>query len=167
MRLICSECGAEIPSGSDFCYRCGAMAKNPLRYDEEDDVVISNYCFKCGAAIGKDDQYCMKCGASLSSSPLSAPTRREPMTWRSILAILLALIPGFFDIFGLGQLVQKRWGKAFIYISMTLILFYVEPAFLASKSATTLLMCLRLMIFIFQAMDVFKGNNRRASDGLD
>lgn len=55
---ICSTCGAEIPSGSVFCIKCGNKVEN----------VISNnaMCPSCGALVKIGASFCNKCGFQFS-----------------------------------------------------------------------------------------------------
>ena len=54
--VICTSCGAEIPSGSAFCGKCGGKV-----------VVNKNkICPKCGSSVPYDDVFCNNCGERLN-----------------------------------------------------------------------------------------------------
>ncbi len=58
---ICRGCGAEVPSDSKFCTKCGSkIGENP-------DVNINGQkvCHQCGAVITDEDQFCPECGTTL------------------------------------------------------------------------------------------------------
>lgn len=77
------------------------------------------------------------------------------------LSVTLAIIPGFFNIFGLGQIIQRRWSKAFVFICATALLFYITPAFLENSSNYWLIIALQIIIFMFSLMDVFTHVGKR------
>lgn len=161
MRRICTGCGMEIPEGNDFCYECGAWADKALVIDDEGQYIYSKFCIKCGSPLSPDSEYCKECGAKTEESniPISAFRTPRRYTNRDILALILAIVPGFLNIYGLGQIVQKRWSKAFTYICITAILLYIQPAFFASNNLLVLLF-LQLGIFVISLLDIFKGINQ-------
>ena len=158
MRRICTGCGSEIPEGNDFCYECGAWADKALLADDDGRYIYNKYCIRCGSPLNPDAEYCSECGAKTEESgiPIRNAYSRVTYTKRDLLAIFLAIVPGFLNIYGLGQIVQKRWSKAFTYICITAMLLYIEPAFIGSNNLMILLV-LQLGMFVISTMDIFKG----------
>ncbi len=156
MKRICSGCGSEIPEGSDFCYACGAWATNSFAINDEGTVLYSNKCVKCGNALIPGSKYCAYCGAQASESNI--PIRRSSGAYSSkdIMAIMLAVIPGLFNVFGLGQIILRRWSKAFVYICSTLMLFYITPSLISSTNGYLILIFIQVFFFFISVWDVFR-----------
>ena len=161
IRHICTGCGSEIPEGQDFCYVCGSWTKNALTLDDEDRIRYSDMCLNCGKALPKDSDICPFCGAKVEERYSEPVVVRRPWTMADYLSVTLAIIPGFFNIFGLGQIIQRRWSKAFVFICATVLLFYITPAFLESSSNYWLIIALQIIIFMFSLMDVFTHVGKR------
>ncbi|MDD1767078.1 MAG: zinc ribbon domain-containing protein [Methanomassiliicoccales archaeon] len=51
-KLVCSECGAEVPTDAKKCPRCGEP------FEEEGELV----CTSCGAKVKESDKKCWNCG---------------------------------------------------------------------------------------------------------
>ena len=146
---ICSECGQTIPEDSDFCHYCGALKMKAFRTDEKGDI-NPNVCHSCGAAVERGQNFCRSCGAALMpSGPTIVPIRMKKY---APIALLLALIPGFFHIYGLGHLVMKQWLRGGMFLAMTVILFFVGPSF----ENQFVFLILDMGVFLFQMMDVMK-----------
>ena len=155
MKRICCGCGAEIPADRDFCYTCGAWAKDAYLLNDDLTVIYAKTCPKCGKQLIPESQYCSYCGEKVSESgiPVRSASKTK-YTNMDLLAAGLAIIPGFFNIFGLGQLVQKRWSKAFVYICTTLLLFYITPSLEATDAGSTILIFIQVGFFFFSVVDV-------------
>ncbi len=99
--IFCTECNAEIPKISKFCFECGKPVK-PETQDQPNEIITCpnchtelspglNFCTECGVKVGQKSgdtekcpecsseispglQFCTKCGASLKAkrSPTSA-----------------------------------------------------------------------------------------------
>ena len=105
--VSCPQCGADIPSGAQFCSVCGH--KMPLPAPKPDTCVqcgaplspgalfcsvcgqrvpvpapVPNTCPKCGAAVNADMLFCVACGTKLEqpaevpSPPSAAPEFSNP-----------------------------------------------------------------------------------------
>lgn len=63
-KMMCANCGAEIPYGSIYCNACGKKAN--VREDGEADApkqeISGKTCTKCGAALEDGSRFCMNCG---------------------------------------------------------------------------------------------------------
>lgn len=65
-RIICKNCGKEIPESMMFCDQCGM--KNPVA----EHIMAqkqANTCHQCGAAIREDSAFCSRCGAKRQEVP--------------------------------------------------------------------------------------------------
>jgi len=161
MSVICSECGSEIPEGADFCYRCGARLDHALKVTEDGSGIISNTCFNCGGGISPNDQFCQHCGKPVSSSYI--PLNRTKVSRKGLIAIVVAFLAGLVDVFGLGQLILKRWAKGAAFLVITAVLFYLAPSFLATETGTFILLAMRLLTFFLQISDVIKAVYREGA----
>jgi RNA polymerase subunit RPABC4/transcription elongation factor Spt4 len=155
MRRICRGCGYEIPDDSDFCHRCGEWADKALNVNDEGTVLYSDRCSSCGEDLPPGADFCPHCGASTAGSNINLVRRPFKLTTNNIIAILLAVVPGFFNVFGLGQIYQRRWSKAFMFLAISALLIYVAPSFLQFTNTTMLLILIQVAMFMFSLSDVF------------
>ena len=163
MKRICSGCGSEIPDGSDFCYSCGAWADKSFNINDEGTILYYQYCMKCGKELVPGAEFCVHCGAKAKDSEIPINIKKKTMhldIW-DLIAILLAVIPGFFNVFGLGQIIQRRWAKAFIYLCTTGLLFYVGPSISSQSNGEMLMLIIQIGFFFVSVMDVFRGIGER------
>lgn len=148
MTYICGECGAEIPDDMDFCPRCGCVKEKAYRVGDSSAAV----CPSCGNPVGPADLFCGVCGTKLNPVAqfpnIPAPVMRK----HGYAAILLAFIPGFFNIYGLGHLVMRKWSRGLMFMAMGLIIWYINGWQLASSSS--LVMILNIAVFFYQAIDI-------------
>ena len=161
MTRICRGCGNEIADGQEFCYECGAWADQAIDIDDRGGITYAEMCLNCGKALPNDSEFCPYCGQKVERAIPEKVSVRRSWNTMDYLSIALAVIPGFFNIFGLGQIVQRRWSKAFIFISMTVILLYLAPSFSQNSSSTWVLFLLQIGLFIFSLMDVFSNAGKR------
>lgn len=162
MTRICIGCGEEIPDGQEFCYRCGAWADKAVQLDDSGGIVYSDMCPGCGKAVPSGSEYCPYCGTKVQGSAAVRQTVvRRPWDTRDYLSVAFAVIPGFFNIFGIGQIVQRRWSKAFVYITMTIILYYLKPSFSENTGSSWVLLILQMGLFMFSLIDVFNNAGKR------
>ena len=69
-------------------------------------------------------------------------------------ALALGLIPGFFNIFGLGHFVMKSWAKGCMFLAMSVILLYINGWSLVSSDI--MIVMLSVMVYFYQAMDLMR-----------
>lgn len=55
---VCSNCGAPLGDGQDFCPKCGTPKNAPKK----------NVCGKCGAELQEGQEFCPKCGQKVGLS---------------------------------------------------------------------------------------------------
>ncbi len=162
MTRVCRGCGNEIPEGQEFCYECGAWADQAIIIDNRGGITYSEMCLNCGKALPNGSEYCPYCGEKVPEAAPIEPVRvRRPWDVLDYLAVALAVIPGFFNVFGLGQIIQRRYSKAFIYISMTIILIYLAPSLSQVSTGKVVLFFLQIGLFMFSLLDVFRNTGKR------
>lgn len=147
MMYICSECGSQIPEDSDFCYHCGALRTKALQMDDSGHMEMGK-CYSCGEPVKGEEYFCSKCGA-----PLVKATQPHLVKY-GMLAIFMAAIPGFFNIFGLGHLVLKQWSRGIMFMVMGALLWWIEPGYM--MSGDLFIMMLRIGVFFYQMMDIYR-----------
>ncbi len=54
--VTCSDCGADTPEESRFCYKCGHQ------------IITINRCGKCAAELPADAVFCLQCGHKLAEA---------------------------------------------------------------------------------------------------
>ncbi len=145
MKYICPECGSEIEDGADFCYNCGCLKSKA--YAVRDAGAEGNICSKCGEEVSEGELFCRHCGA-----PVAAAATPLKVSSNSSLALLLAFVPGFFSIYGLGHLVLKEWIRASMFLSMTALYWYMRMSY----NNSWVLMLLSIGLFIYQTVDIFR-----------
>ncbi len=166
MRNVCSGCGEEIPEGNEFCYHCGAWTKDALHIDDKGTLVLGDMCSQCGKPLNPGDAFCAYCGtkAEPSGTPIVSAVPMKRLTSMDYAALALAFIPGlFFNIFGLGQVIQKRWSKAFVYLCISGLLFYIGPSMATTTSGTLMLLVMQIGVFLISFSDVFRGITNRGT----
>lgn len=150
MRRICHDCGREIPDDMDFCQYCGCMADKATMVD--DNGIPSRTCPSCGAAASMTDSFCGSCGAKLEGAPQMMPMMRPVMRRNGPLAFILAVIPGFLNIFGLGHFLMKQWSRGAMFLCMSLVIWYVNGG--SMFSSNLLMSMVSILVFIYQLNDI-------------
>ncbi len=146
MRYVCPECGSQIPDDSDFCHVCGCLKSKAYAFDD-DMSSGQGTCPRCGSETRPGEMFCERCGAPLR---VQSPFR---FSKRNATAMLLALIPGFFSIYGLGHLVLKEWIRGVMFLAMTALYWYMR---LASGTNGLILIFLSVALYIYQMSDLFR-----------
>ena len=59
---VCPVCGAEVPTTSNFCDKCGAPMKKEEPVVEEAAPVVERVCVKCGTTLESGAVFCPNCG---------------------------------------------------------------------------------------------------------
>ncbi len=71
-RIVCGECGADIPSGGAACPRCGASVELPAAGSQD----VRRVCTLCGYRNPATATFCESCGAKLSGVAAAEPAPR-------------------------------------------------------------------------------------------
>jgi len=148
MRYICSQCGKEIPADSDFCYACGALRDKSLVIDEEGGESTAMVCHKCGEPLTGNESVCPKC-----STPLVKEIPEQVRKY-ALWALLLALVPGFFNIFGLGHILMKQYGRGGMFLIISGVLWLIYPGYTLAPSF--FIMFIRILVFMYQLFDLYR-----------
>ncbi len=149
MRYICHDCGNEIPDDMDFCLSCGCLREKATLVDDRTGMPLG-ICLSCGADIVPGSAFCSTCGKELPGMTYLQLKLRKHGT----LALILALLSGFFNIFGLGHLVLREWSKGISFLVISLVLFYVNGFSLYSSTFLMSMLC--VAVYFFQVMDLFR-----------
>ena len=64
--MKCANCGSELPSGANFCLKCGAKKEKPVEFK----------CPKCGTNLPKNSEFCYNCGQNLKEEVYEAKVER-------------------------------------------------------------------------------------------
>lgn len=152
MKYVCPECKCQYEGDLDFCPRCGCMRDKAAALNDQGQ--IENVCPGCGERFNLGDRYCGKCGHELpavASDPMAmAPHPRKYGT----VAIVAALLGGFFNVFGLGHIILKKYSRAAMFLVISLVLWYLNGWTWASTSILTLV--LDFVIYFYQCMDILR-----------
>ena len=146
MRYVCPECGSQIPEDSDFCHVCGCLKSKAYVFND-DSSSAQGTCPRCGSETRPGEMFCERCGAPLR---VQSPFR---FSKRNATAMLLALIPGFVSIYGLGHLVLKEWIRGAMFLAMTALYWYMR---LGSGTNSLILIFLSVALYIYQMSDLFR-----------
>lgn len=127
--FICDECGTASDDSLGFCRKCGSTKGRHV-----DDEVGQD-------KMRVDTQY----GSVFIDETVA---RKVPI------AMMLAFLPGLFDIFGLGQLYLKKWGHAALFIGLTALVIAVRFGGLLPMLVPHMWL-ITLGLFILQLVDMY------------
>ncbi len=147
MPVYCGECGNEIPADMEFCPTCGSYRNKAINVDDKGMVVRA--CPSCGREYNSGDVYCGACGHEL---PDARPTIALRQRKNASIAIMLALIPGFFNIFGLGHFVLKNYARGMMFLVIGIVIMYINGWQLFSTSF--FISVIHIGMYLYQCMDI-------------
>ena len=146
MTKVCGECGRGIPYDMDFCPYCGSRSTLEVGGQGPTGML----CPDCGTPYSYGDRFCGKCGASLPQvSPQVVVARMRKHTNP---ALMVALIAGFFNVFGLGHIILKSYIRGVMFIVMGVVIWYLNGWNLFGGGFTVPL--LTVAVYFYQAIDV-------------
>ncbi len=146
MTRVCGECGHEVPDDMDFCPYCGSRATMSVSNEGIPEMI----CPSCGTPFHPGDMFCGKCGTSL---PSVSPQMMMPrMRKNGSLAVMVSLIAGFLNVFGLGHLILKQYVRGVMFLIISAIIWYLNDFNLFSQSFAVML--LTIAVYFYQVMDV-------------
>lgn len=125
-------------------------------------------CTECGRVSEEDSDFCLVCGSEKGSNvnrDLIPPefdfktTNRGTFIVRGNIrmlrvALILAFIPGLFNVFGLGHLALKQFGKAIPLMAFSCFYYYEKYTSHFGLDAQVMFF-LSLAVFFVQMWDVF------------
>jgi ribosomal protein L40E len=76
--VLCRNCSANLPEGSEFCLKCGKPISPPAAEAALPAAAATLACAKCGASLPEGAQFCVKCG-----KPVSSPAKAVAVADRS------------------------------------------------------------------------------------
>ena len=126
-------------------------------------------CTECGRVHQEDLDFCPHCGSTKGGNvdPALIPPEfrivngpRGPYvakvdTRRFYIALALALIPGVFDIFGLGHIVMRRYLSGIGFLCCTALAYYERFTHHFGVDSTILFIA-TLAVLVLQMWDIFR-----------
>jgi TM2 domain-containing membrane protein YozV len=112
-----------------------------------------SYCPCCGAFVENHWDYCQKCGKYLrgllnvSETPVYVGRKKDPM-----IALLLALIPGLFGIWGIGHFYVEEFGKGILLLFLGLILAFIM---ILNIICGLIILIIGFFIWLWQGYDAY------------
>ncbi|MBO4503076.1 MAG: zinc ribbon domain-containing protein [Candidatus Methanomethylophilus sp.] len=154
-KRYCLECGGQVEPGADFCYTCGS--RRVIDVDPETNRVVmqKGHCPYCGRDNDPDATFCGNCGKRIGDFEYVGDLNR-PLTAKDFVIMLVTLLPGAFNLFGLGHILLKRYSRAFVYLIISAVLIYMRLTIAgASMSTLIIIEVIGLVVYLKQAMEVF------------
>lgn len=146
MTRSCAECGREVPDDMDFCPHCGCRTTVSVN----DTGMPEMACPSCGMPFRPGDRFCGRCGTSL---PSITPQMLMPrMRKHAGTAVVVSLVAGFFNVFGLGHIILKGYARGAMFLVLSLIIWYLNGWSLFSGDF--LIMLLTIAVYFYQVIDV-------------
>ena len=141
--FICEECGRVTDSpDADFCYHCGSNKGSTAMQN----MIPPSY--QPIQANGGGVVYADK-----------SKLRKIP------LALILAFVPGLFDIFGLGHFIIGRWARGLGFLAISGGYYYVKY-FSGWDMILPYLFVLSLGVFVVQMIDLYNGFKKLLNDSI-
>lgn len=157
---FCMECGEQVGPGEDFCYRCGSRRIVNVNLENNRVVLKKGQCPFCNNFNNPEDGFCSKCGQRIGEFEYSG--RSRPLDSTDYLTIILALVPGIFNLFGLGHIVLRQYSRAFMYLGISAVLLYLRWFAPGSTVAMRLAVeIVGLIVFMKQAFEVLGSVQRK------
>lgn len=116
------------------------------------------YCGQCGHDISEDSEFCRWCGAYMDrqENEVHVHIRTDNIEpQKRTFALLLAIVPGFFDVFGLGHIYLGKYLKGIIFLAVSVILFAINVTMEISSWEIYFTLG-TLALFMVQIVDIFK-----------
>lgn len=154
-KRYCLECGSEVEPGADFCYTCGSRRVIEVDSNTNRVVMPKGHCPFCGHDNAPDAKFCGSCGKRIGDFEYVGNVNR-PLTSRDLMIMIATLLPGAFNIFGLGHILIKRYSRAAVYLIISAVLIYMRFS-LSDASMSTLIMIeiIGLVVYLKQAFEIF------------
>lgn len=138
MSWTCSECGRLEHGDTEFCTRCGALKADGYAY---------LFCENCGHALAEGATYCVNCARSGTAYNVTEDRRY-------FIALILAAVPGMFDMFGLGHIFLGRWVKGLSLALTSMALLYLAGIYIDNSQYLKWLDVASVAIYTVQFLDL-------------
>jgi hypothetical protein len=138
MPWICSECGRTEYGDIGFCTGCGA-----LRADGTEHPVCKN----CGSVLAEGTSYCGSCSRPVNAYGAAGDRRH-------FLALIFAVVPGMFDIFGLGHIFLGKWIRGLALALSSMALMYLKGIYIDNFEYLKWLAVVSVVIYTVQFLDL-------------
>ena len=151
----CMECGSAVEPDADFCYTCGSRRIVDVRSSDNRILMEPGHCPYCGHDNIPEAKFCASCGRRIGEFEHSAPTKTR-LTSFDLLVIMAALVPGLFNVFGIGHLVARKYSRGVMYLIISAVFLYIRFASgTLSISTIILLEIIGVVIYLKQMMEIF------------
>lgn len=129
-----------------------------------------NHCNDCGYTSDGDLDFCIKCGSKnivnfvaptlpegyeVVNTPNGLVAANVPFVKKIPIALFLAFVPGLFDIFGLGQIVLKKYVKGVLFLASSAFCIAVSYFGFLPQIADYMWI-ISMAIFILQIVDLYR-----------
>lgn len=83
--MFCSNCGKEIPDGSEFCPYCGTNLNEEIKKEKTEVVeeVKENICNNCNKEIPEESEFCPYCGYNLKDNIPSTDIENDSIAYEN------------------------------------------------------------------------------------
>ncbi|MDD4245266.1 MAG: zinc ribbon domain-containing protein [Candidatus Methanomethylophilaceae archaeon] len=145
MPWTCSECGRMEYGDIEFCTRCGALKADGYEYP---------VCERCGSVLAKGAPYCDNCARTVAVYN-SAEDKRY------FIALILAVVPGMFNILGLGHIFLGRWVRGLALALSGMALLYLTGVYMDNSEYQKWLAVASVVIYTVQFLDLLISRSLR------
>lgn len=151
----CMECGSAVEPDADFCYRCGSRRIMDVRTADNRVVMEPGHCPYCGHDNIPEAKFCASCGRRIGEFEYTRAPKTQISSYE-FLIIMAALVPGLFNVFGLGHLLAKRYSRGIMYLVISAVFLYIRFASGTLVNSTIILLeIIGVVIYLKQAMEIF------------
>lgn len=156
IRRYCMECGSDVEPGADFCYTCGSRRVIDVDSGSNRLIIEKGHCPFCGHDNSPDAMFCGSCGRRIGEFEYVGRPKTG-LTTNDLIILTLTLVPGFFNIFGLGHIALKKYSRGVMYLIISAV--YIYMAFTLQGAGISTIIMLELIgiaIFVKQASEVMR-----------
>ncbi len=151
----CMECGSTVEPGADFCYACGSRRIVDVRSADNRVIMQPGHCPYCGHDNVPDAKFCASCGRRIGDFEYSGVPKVQLSSF-DMLVLMAALIPGLFNVFGIGHLLVKKYSRGIMYLVISAVFLYVRYAAGVLEISTIILLeVIGVVVYLKQAMEIF------------
>ncbi len=154
-KRFCLECGGEVEPGAEFCYTCGSRRVIDVDPQTNRVVMERGHCPYCGRDNPPDATFCGTCGRRIGDFEYTGYANRT-LTAMDWVVMFVTLLPGAFNIFGLGHVLVKRYSRAAVYLIISAVLLYIRLTAIGAPTSTLIMIeVIGLVVYMKQALEIF------------